>query len=104
MRNTYIWPGKGSPYRGMTQPAQLTCIHNDEFNPPPPPSSLSFPFCLPMPALCVKTVEGRTDNEPTFYFNATTNESTFDKPQELMLPEELMEHKRFLEYKETSEK
>lgn len=51
-----------------------------------------------------KTVEGRTDNEPTFYFNATTNESTFDKPEELMLPEELGEHKRFLEYKETSEK
>ncbi|CAM9374641.1 unnamed protein product, partial [Hapterophycus canaliculatus] len=51
-----------------------------------------------------QTVEGRTDNEPTYYFNATTSESTFDKPQELMLPEELLEHKRFLEYKETSEK
>ena len=58
-------------------------------NPPPPPP---------------KTVEGRTDNEPTYYFNATTAESTFDKPQELMLPEELKEHKRFLEYKEASEK
>ncbi|CAN0035517.1 unnamed protein product, partial [Scytosiphon promiscuus] len=51
-----------------------------------------------------QTVEGRTDNEPTYYFNATTSESTFDKPQELMLPEELTEHKRFLEYKATSEK
>eukprot|EP00903_Cladosiphon_okamuranus_P007817 g7563.t1 len=51
-----------------------------------------------------QTVEGRTENEPTYYFNASTRESTFDKPQELMLPEELMEHKRFLEYKEISEK
>eukprot|EP00752_Nemacystus_decipiens_P006227 g5617.t1 len=51
-----------------------------------------------------QTVEGRTDNEPTYYFNASTGESTFDKPQDLMLPEELMEHKRFLEFKEISEK
>ncbi|CAN0297903.1 unnamed protein product, partial [Ectocarpus sp. 8 AP-2014] len=50
------------------------------------------------------TVEGRTDNEPTYYFNASTGESTFDKPQDLMLPEELVEHLRFLKYKETSEK
>lgn len=49
-------------------------------------------------------MEGRTDNEPTYYFNATTGESTFDKPQELMLTDELKEHKRFLEYKEVSEK
>ena len=75
-----------------------------------PPSltpPLPFAMCgfLPTDAyLRVKTVGGRTDNEPTFYFNATTNESTFDKPQELMLPEELAEHKKFLEYKETSEK
>ncbi|CAB1110547.1 unnamed protein product [Ectocarpus sp. CCAP 1310/34] len=47
---------------------------------------------------------GRTDNEPTYYFNASTGESTFDKPQDLMLPEELVEHLRFLKYKETSEK
>ncbi|CAM9976055.1 unnamed protein product [Ectocarpus sp. 6 AP-2014] len=51
-----------------------------------------------------QTVEGRTDNEPTYYFNASTGESTFDKPQDLMLPEELVEHLRFLKYKETSEK
>lgn len=49
-------------------------------------------------------MDGRTENEPTYYFNASTGESTFDKPQDLMLPEELMEHKRFLDYKDMSEK
>ncbi|CAM9732098.1 unnamed protein product [Choristocarpus tenellus] len=51
-----------------------------------------------------QTVEGRTENEPTFYYNATTAESRFEKPEELMTPEELGEHKKYLEFKEASEK
>ncbi|CAM9299728.1 unnamed protein product, partial [Ascophyllum nodosum] len=51
-----------------------------------------------------QTVEGRAESKPTSYFNATTNESTIDKLQELMLPDELFEHQRFLMHEATSER
>lgn len=82
-------PRSTRPTQRLSAPAKILAP-----NPTSPPPVRALP----------KTVEGRTDNEPTYYFNATTGESTFDKPQELMLTDELKEHKRFLEYKEVSEK
>ncbi|GMH60569.1 hypothetical protein TrST_g7525 [Triparma strigata] len=49
-------------------------------------------------------VKGRVDGEKDYYFNATTMESSFEKPEELMLDEELAEHKLHMQYKKENEK
>ncbi|CAM9821603.1 unnamed protein product [Chrysoparadoxa australica] len=49
-------------------------------------------------------IEGRTSGELTYYFNGTTGESTYDKPEALMLKAEREEHAKFLEHKEAAEK
>ncbi|KAJ8604912.1 hypothetical protein CTAYLR_004305 [Chrysophaeum taylorii] len=49
-------------------------------------------------------VKGRVEGEQTYYFNATTGESTHQKPQALMLDEELREHRRYLEFFDSANK
>lgn len=49
-------------------------------------------------------VKGRVDGEKDYYFNATTMESSFEKPEELMLDEELAEHRLHMQYKKENEK
>jgi hypothetical protein len=49
-------------------------------------------------------VKGRVDGERDYYFNATTNESTYDKPEELMLEDELKEHKLHVKFEKENEK
>lgn len=45
-----------------------------------------------------QTVTGRVEGEPTYYFHVTTGESTHEKPEDLMLDEELVEHRKFKEF------
>jgi hypothetical protein len=49
-------------------------------------------------------VPGRTPAEPTYYFNATTGESTYEKPKALMREEELVEHEKFLKARAAAER
>lgn len=51
-----------------------------------------------------QVVEGRVDGEQTYYFNATTGESTHEKPGELMLKDELFQHRRFKEFEHAANK
>merc|ERR1711998_804538 len=41
--------------------------------------------------------------EATYYFNPTTHEETYEKPQEMMLEDELREHLAFLEQRKNAE-
>lgn len=47
-------------------------------------------------------VDGRVDGEPTYYFHVTTGESSHEKPEELMLKDELMEHQKFKEFEKSA--
>ena len=49
-------------------------------------------------------VKGRVDGEKDYYFNATTQESTFEKPEELMLEEELREYKLHKKYEKENDR
>ena len=49
-------------------------------------------------------VKGRVDGEKDYYFNATTMESTFDKPEDLMIEEELREHRLHMKYRKENER
>jgi hypothetical protein len=49
-------------------------------------------------------VKGRVDGERNYYFNATTLQSVNEKPEELMLEEELAEHKEHIKYFKENEK
>jgi len=49
-------------------------------------------------------VKGRVEGERNYYFNATTLESVNEKPEELMLEEELAEHKKHMQYFKENEK
>jgi len=49
-------------------------------------------------------VKGRVDGEKDYFFNATTGETSFEKPEDLMLEEELEEHKMHIKYKKENDK
>lgn len=49
-------------------------------------------------------VEGRVAGEQTYYFHATTGESTHEKPEALMLKDELFQHRRFKEFEHAANK
>lgn len=49
-------------------------------------------------------VKGRVDGERTYYFNAKTGESSHEKPEELMLEEELREYKLHKKFEKENEK
>ena len=49
-------------------------------------------------------MKGRVDGEKDYYFNATTMESTFEKPEELMLEEELREYKMHVKYRKENDR
>jgi len=49
-------------------------------------------------------VKGRVEGERDYYFNATTLQSVNDKPEELMLEEELAEHKLHKQFFKENEK
>lgn len=49
-------------------------------------------------------VKGRVDGEKDYFFNATTGETSFDKPEDLMLEEELEEHRMHVKYKKENDK
>jgi len=51
-----------------------------------------------------QAVSSRNPKDPPYYFNPKTGEETYDKPLELMLPEERAEHQKFQEFKTASEK
>ena len=48
-------------------------------------------------------IKGRMDGESTYYFNPTTHEETYEKPQEMMLEDELREHLAYLEQRKNAE-
>ncbi|KAJ1452136.1 hypothetical protein M885DRAFT_589200 [Pelagophyceae sp. CCMP2097] len=43
-------------------------------------------------------VPGRVDGEQTYYFNVSTGENSYDKPEDLMLEAELAEHRQFKKF------
>ena len=49
-------------------------------------------------------VKGRVDGERDYYFNATTSESTYEKPEELMIEEELKEYKLHVKFRTENDK
>ena len=49
-------------------------------------------------------VKGRVDGEKDYFFNATSGETSFDKPEDLMQEEELQEHRMHVKYKKENDK